>query len=317
MKQSEIAVSIVCNAYNHEKYIRNALEGFVMQKTNFRFEVLIHDDASTDHTSEIIREYELKYPEIIKPIYETENQYSKKDGSLTRIQYGRVQGKYIAMCEGDDYWIDPLKLQKQFDALEAHPELDICAHGAYAERNGEKCGKILPSKKATIFSPSQVIFGGGGFVGTASIMYRASLEKEIPLFRQFIRLDYTLQIHGSLRGGMLFLPDIMSVYRCFTFGSWTETMKRNPEKYKKHCEKITQMLDMLDQETNEEFHEAIERRKMMNEVNNLILSHDYQKLKQKCYRPIVRQKTKKDQIKIFIYSHFPFVLTLKYGTPKH
>ena len=118
---SNIAVSIVCNAYNHERYIRSALDGFVMQKTTFPFEVLVHDDASMDGTAGIIREFEMKYPEIIKPIYETENQYSKCDGSLARIQYGRVKGKYIALCEGDDYWTDPLKLQKQFDALEANP----------------------------------------------------------------------------------------------------------------------------------------------------------------------------------------------------
>ncbi len=115
----DIMVSIVCDAYNHEKYIADALEGFVMQKTNFAFEILVHDDASTDRTAEIIRDYEKRYPNLIKPIYETENLYSKQDGSLERIQFGRVKGKYTAMCEGDDYWTDPLKLQKQFDAMES------------------------------------------------------------------------------------------------------------------------------------------------------------------------------------------------------
>jgi len=124
---SDIMVSIVCDAYKHEKYIADALESFLMQKTNFPFEILVHDDASTDRTAEIIREYEKQYPDLIKPIYETENQYSKQDGSLARIQFGRVKGKYTAICEGDDYWTDPLKLQKQFDAMEKIPRL-ICAH---------------------------------------------------------------------------------------------------------------------------------------------------------------------------------------------
>ena len=84
----DIKVSVICNAYNHETYIEDALEGFVMQKTTFPFEVLVHDDASTDRTAEIIREYERQYPQIIKPIYSTENQYSKGDGSVTRIQFG-------------------------------------------------------------------------------------------------------------------------------------------------------------------------------------------------------------------------------------
>jgi group 2 glycosyl transferase len=117
-----VLVSIRCTVYNHEKYIRKALDGFVMQKTDFRFEAIVHDDASTDGTAAIIREYADKYPDIIIPIYEKENQYSKHDGSLIRIMDAQMRGKYIAYCEGDDCWTDPLKLQKQVDFLEAHPD---------------------------------------------------------------------------------------------------------------------------------------------------------------------------------------------------
>lgn len=121
-------VSISCITYNHESYIRQAIEGFLMQKTNFPVEILIHDDASTDNTANIIREYEKKYPDTIKPIYQTENQYSRKDGTIGRLQRGRAKGKYYAMCEGDDYWTDPNKLQKQVDFLENHPEYIFCCH---------------------------------------------------------------------------------------------------------------------------------------------------------------------------------------------
>lgn len=122
-------VAIRCITYNHEPYIRDALESFVMQKTYFPFVAIVHDDASTDGTGDIIREYAEKYPDIIKPIIETENQYSKHDGSLGRIINGACEAtgaKYIAMCEGDDYWTDPLKLQKQVDFLESHPEYGMC-----------------------------------------------------------------------------------------------------------------------------------------------------------------------------------------------
>ena len=95
------------------------LDGFMMQQTNFAFEVLIHDDASTDGTTEIIKEYEAKYPEIIKPIYEEENQWVKGRRGSAVFNFPRAKGKYIAMCEGDDYWTDPLKLQKQVDFLES------------------------------------------------------------------------------------------------------------------------------------------------------------------------------------------------------
>lgn len=131
-------VSIHCLAYNHEKTIRKTLDGFLMQKTNFPIEAIVHDDASTDNTAAIIKEYADQYPHIIKPIFEKENQYSKHDGSLQKIMHNACKGKYIAYCEGDDYWIDPLKLQKQVDYLEAHPEItySCCRFYVQNEFNG-------------------------------------------------------------------------------------------------------------------------------------------------------------------------------------
>lgn len=120
-------VSISCITYNHAPYIRECLNGFIMQKTNFPFEVLIHDDCSTDGTTEIIKEYVEKYPEIIKPLYEEENQYQQGKPSGSAVwNLPRAKGKYVALCEGDDYWTDPLKLQKQVDFLESHPAYGMC-----------------------------------------------------------------------------------------------------------------------------------------------------------------------------------------------
>nr|WP_315217633.1 glycosyltransferase [uncultured Flavobacterium sp.] len=119
-------VSVICTAYNQENYIIDALEGFVNQKTNFPFEIIVHDDASTDKTASLIREFEIKYPNLFVTIYQNENQYSKKNGDVGKIVFGFARGKYVALCEGDDYWTDPLKLQKQVDFLEANPDYSIC-----------------------------------------------------------------------------------------------------------------------------------------------------------------------------------------------
>lgn len=124
-------VAIKCITYNQAPYIRQCLDGFIMQRTDFPFVAIVHDDCSTDGTDVIVREYAQRYPNIIKPIFETENQYSKGDGSLSRIMTqacNNTGAKYIAMCEGDDYWTDPLKLQKQVDFLENHPECSCCVH---------------------------------------------------------------------------------------------------------------------------------------------------------------------------------------------
>ena len=127
MNANQPLVIIRCTTYNHEPYIRDCLEGFVMQHTTFPFYAIVHDDASIDGTASIVQEYAEKYPDIIHPIIETENQYSKHDGSLRRIMDGASKkANYIAFCEGDDYWTDPLKLQKQVDFLEEHKEFDMC-----------------------------------------------------------------------------------------------------------------------------------------------------------------------------------------------
>lgn len=138
-------VSIICTAYNHENYIQKCIDGFMMQRTSFEFEVLINEDASTDNTACIIKEYEIKNPKIIKPIYQTENQYSKRAGIWRNILFPRAQGKYIAICEGDDCWTDPYKLQKQVDFLETHKDYILVCGGFKSIGRGEEKDEILTS----------------------------------------------------------------------------------------------------------------------------------------------------------------------------
>ena len=129
-KQIAPIVSIQCLAYNHEKFIRDCLDGIVSQKTNFPFEAIVHDDASTDGTAEIIREYANKYPDIIIPIFEQVNLFSTDISKMRQIISSHLQGEYIAICECDDYWTDPNKLQIQMDFLRSHPDYSMCFHSA-------------------------------------------------------------------------------------------------------------------------------------------------------------------------------------------
>jgi hypothetical protein len=131
----EPLVSVVCITFNHAAFVRRALDGFVAQRTNFPFEVIVHDDASSDATAAIVREYAERHPEVIVPVLQTENQYSQGRKPWT-ICFPMARGKYIALCEGDDHWIDPLKLQKQVDAMEADPNAVGCFTDAWNEHDG-------------------------------------------------------------------------------------------------------------------------------------------------------------------------------------
>ncbi len=183
-------VSISCITYNHENFIRAALEGFLMQETTFPVEILIHDDASTDETAAIIREYQQKYPDLIFPIYQTENQHSKGIKISATYQFPRARGKYIALCEGDDYWIDPLKLQKQVDFLEANHEYGICGTRYFDLKDGHKSEReifstlfnsdeIFTFTKDNLFSPYVVM--------TLTVVFKKELLCEKALLQPYFK----------------------------------------------------------------------------------------------------------------------------------
>ena len=153
-KQKDIVVSICCITYNQEPYIRDALDGFLGQKTSFPYEVLIHDDASTDGTAEIIREYAKAYPRRIRPILQTENQYAKGLYNVSgTYNFPRARGRYIAMCEGDDCWTDPHKLQRHVDFMERHPECSLVFHSARID----VLGRALTERKMRTYKRSRKV----------------------------------------------------------------------------------------------------------------------------------------------------------------
>lgn len=216
MDDNKILVSIRCLVYNHEPYLRQCLEGFVMQKTNFRFEAIVHDDASTDGSAKIIREYAEKYPNIIKPIYETENQYSKHDGSLWRIMNAACKGKYIAICEGDDYWIDPLKLQKQIDIFESDDNITL-VHTGFKTVNefGENISwpkyqhfQEISKKEKGVLS----LWDKNHIMTLTAVFKREVLISDL-LEKAPYKYDYGSFIAAGLMGKIKYLPCVTAAYR--------------------------------------------------------------------------------------------------------
>lgn len=217
VKGNDIKVAIKCLVYNHEPYLRECLEGFVMQQTDFPFVAIVHDDASTDHSADIIREYAAKYPDIIHPIYETENQYSKK-GSLTKIMNDAIEATgapYIALCEGDDYWTDPHKLQKQVDFLDTHPEVGLCYtdYGKCANTNKPYILGAFTNGAAVPPKDYEEFLLENSYIAPMTWMYRRDVWKNLDL--DWVRTDGTLvwALEFYMKSKVAYLPDITAIYR--------------------------------------------------------------------------------------------------------
>ena len=263
-KQETVMVSICCITYNQEEYIRDALDGFLSQETDFSYEVLIHDDASTDGTADIIREYARQYPEIIKPILQTENQYAK---GLTNVSgtynFPRAKGRYIAMCEGDDYLTDPHKLQRQTDYMEAHPDCSLVFHSACIEVQGRALTerRMRPYRRSRRVSPEEIIDKTSGYP-TASLMFRADMVKILPDFYVNAPLaDIPLQLMAAARGWAYYMDRPMCVYRLGGAFSWTTLMKQGDyeRKQRQYYQDMKKMYRGFDRETGGRFHEVARR----------------------------------------------------------
>lgn len=216
MKNNSPLVSVCVIAYNHEKYLEETIIGIVNQKTTFDFELQIHDDASTDSTPEIIRKYEKLYPEIIKPTIQTENQLSQGIKPLTRFIYPKLKSKYVAFCEGDDYWNDMNKLQKQVDFMEAHPDYSLCAHDTnFIFEEGVKIKEqfyIKPAEGDFTFTFMDEL--KNHFIPTPSVLTRLQLILEMPTnFKSIVSGDIQLALYLLSRGKGYYFADKMSTKR--------------------------------------------------------------------------------------------------------
>lgn len=231
-------VSVCCETFNHKPYVKDALDGFLMQKTNFAFEVLIHDDASTDGTQDVIKEYAEKYPHIIKPIYQKENQYSKGIGIWNTYQFPRARGRYIALCEGDDYWTDPLKLQKQVDFLDANPDYSMVFANAVEHWQDEsRPDKLFSDVRKKDYSAGDIYCEW--IVPTASVM----LKKEVAADKRISQLatsgrtiagDIVLFLSAFSYGKVAGMADVVSVYRRTESGIVRSVMDKNRSRFMEH-----------------------------------------------------------------------------------
>lgn len=321
MDKSDIKVSICCAVYNHEKYLRKCLDGFVSQKTNFRYEVLIHDDASTDASADIIREYEARYPDLIKPIFQKENQYSKGVKISWTYQYPRAKGKYIALCEGDDYWCDEDKLQLQYDEMEKNDEIVMCVHNvACINESGKAIDLCYPQKKI----PNKLL--------SSDKMMELMVEHKTYPFQTssyFIKSDYIKKIINNLpkfiyasnvgdvpimfflitKGKFYYIHKTMSYYRMGGPESWN-SMNNSKEKRIIQTKNDMATYLLFDNYSNSKYTSYINRLLDLKLYYIYQLTNDYKMICSKQLRWVLKKEPFKQQVFYKLAAYVPGFIIL-------
>jgi glycosyltransferase involved in cell wall biosynthesis len=235
-------VSISCIAYNHKNFITEAIESFLMQETTFPVEILIHDDASSDGTAEIIKRYEQRFPLLIKPIYQKKNQYSKGVRISWVYQWPRVKGEFVALCEGDDYWVSQNKLEKQVKFLRENEDAKFVFHNSFVIYEAENKISLFNDSARGSWHDFKTLIEGN-FIPTASKLTRTEnlfSSNDIP---QGVPGDWIGHFMESVNGKFYYHPDIMSAYRIHPFGVWSRQSKSS------QMENSIKTLDFLNKKT--------------------------------------------------------------------
>ena len=302
---NEVEVSVICLAYNHEKYLDKCLKAMVSQKTEFPYEIIINDDCSTDDSRNIIEQYKRDYPDKIVSILQSENQYSKGVDILNKYVYPLVRGKYIAFCEGDDLWIDDNKLQIQYNYMEANGDCFCLAH-SYIRNNlsNNSSETVRISDKDRDFDLKEVLEGGGGMFATASLFVRKEVVCNIPrCFECSSFGDFQIPIYSAILGRVHYFDKTMCSYNYMATGSWSERTYDSLEKMFVVNKKVKELLENINLFYNKKYDYAFAPAISFYEIRCLLFKRQYKEIRKNAYYKENKNKfSKKERLMIFIGS---------------
>lgn len=298
----EYEVSVCCVTYNQEKYIRKCLEGIFSQKTAFPFEVVVHDDKSSDGTLSILREFQERYGNRMRIITETENQYSQGKKIFGDVTFPYAGGRYIATCEGDDFWCDSEKLQRQYEAMQANPNASWCVHrvqwvqedGTPEEDRSYPSEQLCAGGAPACYSTEQMLelVCREGFQLSSYFVRNAALQEYIHRMPDFVKdapvEDEVLVRYLVAHGETVFLPRIMSCYRQNSVGSWTVDNMAQRKKEAHQFARLDRMLEKYDAYTGGQYTHLIGQDRNQKQWRMYAAQGNYRKLLGKRYRSIFR-----------------------------
>ena len=254
-------ITVIVMTYNQVNYIDQMMQSILAQKINIGFDILIHDDCSDDGTYEKLLGYQKEHPNMIKIIRQESRKFLKDGFNMMIFNYvvPQVDSEYIAYCDGDDYWCDELKLQKQYDFMSSHPEYSMCFHSAYQLRpNNDMSSKWFIADEGDIDISDLINDKPGICVATSSIFLKTYVFKDFSDWRKAYPVeDVPMYITAAMEGKIRRLKDVMCVYRQFAVGSWSSQNKGNNERLIKHMSETKKAILLFDEQTNQKYHDLV------------------------------------------------------------
>ena len=297
--KKNIEVSICCITYNQEKYIRKAIESFLNQKADFNYEIVIHDEASTDNTVSILKEYKEKYPEKIVLILEKENQYSKNPNSVLEIVFKKARGKYIAVCEGDDYYCDENKINHQYQIMKTG-KYSLCSHDIQIVDENSSPIEIVSPYQKNIVTITNFLKNKRSMHASSIFFAKKDILKLPQYFKNSLVGDLPLKLYLLSIGNCYHIKAVYSCYRTYVPNSWNTIQKKNRDiKYRNFISEINTYKD-FNKTTNYKYDQEVDERIKTIEFNYYKDINNLKKIKNTRYIDLYKKLSYKEKLKLYI-----------------
>ena len=308
------AITVIVMTYNQKQYISKALDSILVQKGDIDFDIIIHDDCSSDGTLELIREYQKNNPNKITIIEEKERRFIEEGFNMMIYNHvvPFIDSKYVAYCDGDDYWCDDYKLQKQLAFMEAHPDYSMCFHCSYQLKNDvDLSSKWFVDDEGDIDMSFIISDVPGIKIATSSLFVRSDVFKDFPNWRKLYPVeDIPLYMNAAMNGKIHRLSDLMCVYRQFAVGSWSSQNKDNIQRTIDHLEKMKAAINCFNEQTGGVYQQLVSKQVLSFEFRIALLKKDYKTIFLKKYKHLYKRLSKKERVSLKLQYRLPHLYNL-------
>lgn len=313
-------ITVIVMTYNHKDYIGKALDSILLQRISVLFNILIHDDCSDDGTYQILLSYQNKYPDKIKIIRQTSRKFEIEGFNMMIFNHvvPHINTKYVAYCDGDDYWCDDLKLQKQYDFMESHPDYSLCFHCAYQLRSNNDISSKWFIKDEGDIGLSDLINDNSGIpIATSSLFVKSDVFKNFSEWRkQYSVEDLPLYMTAAMEGKIHRLKDVMCVYRQFSIGSWSSQNKDDIKRMIVHQENLIKNAQLFDEQTYYLHHELVANHIEGCNFRLAMLKRDFKIIFSKENKRFVKRLSKKERFSLKLQYRLPYLYNLLHKKKK-